>query len=211
VPRPRLLLADNHTLVAAGFKKLLEPRFNVVATVEDGLSLVRRALELRPDAVLADIAMPLLSGIEAARRIRKAAPQVKIIFVTIYRDPDYVEEALRAGASGYVLKQSPVPELAAAIREVLRGGTYVTSLLFRPGKGAASERLKSGKTSSALTPRQRQVLRLVAEGNSTKEIAAILNVSVKTVEFHKAAIVQKLELHGIAELTRYAIEHGIVI
>ena len=201
--RPRLLLADDHSLVVAGFKKLLEPEFEVIATVEDGHALVSRALELEPDVILLDISMPLLNGIEAALQIHKLRPKIKLIFVTMHSDPAYAAEAMRAGACGFILKRSAASELTAALQTVLAGGTYITPLIDAGGFAIADQ-------SSDLTPRQRQVLQLVAEGKSAKEIAAILNISLKTVEFHKAAIMNKLRLHSVAELTRYAIEHKII-
>ena len=201
--RPRLLLADDHSLVIAGFRKLLEPEFEVVATVDDGRALVSRAVELEPDVVLLDISMPLLNGIEAARQIRKLRPNIKLIFVTMHSDPNYAAEALRVGACGYVLKSSAASELSAALRAALEGGTYVTPLIATGGSPFSEQ-------SSVLTPRQREVLQLVAEGKSAKEIASILNISLKTVEFHKAAIMNKLRLRSVAELTRYAIEHKII-
>jgi DNA-binding NarL/FixJ family response regulator len=206
VRRPRLLLADDHSLVIAGLRKLLEPEFDVLATVEDGRTLVSRARELQPDAILLDISMPLLNGLEAARQIHKTEPGLKLVFLTMHADPDYVSEAFRAGASGYLLKRSAASELILALQEVLRGGTYITPLIAN----AAADRVFTNPPANWLTPRQREVLQLVAEGKSTKETAAILNVSIKTVEFHKAAIMHRLGLHSIAELTRYAIEHRII-
>lgn len=201
--RPRLLLADDHSLVIAGFKKLLEPEFEVVATVADGRALVNRAVELEPDVILLDVSMPLLNGIEAARQIHKLRPKIKLIFVTMHSDPAYVAEGFHAGASGFILKQSAASELGAALEAVLGGRTYLTPLI------AATE-LPTAEQPSPLTPRQREVLQLVAEGKSAKEIASILKISLKTVEFHKAAIANKLRLHTVAELTRYAIEHKII-
>jgi DNA-binding NarL/FixJ family response regulator len=204
VSRPRLLLADDHSLVIAGFKKLLEPEFEVVATVEDGRALVSRAVELEPDVILLDISMPLLNGLEAARQLHKLRPGIKLIFVTVHSEPDYAAEAFRAGASGYILKRSAATELVAAIRAVLSGRTYITSLISTTGLGPSP-----AEPASALTPRQREVLQLVAEGKSAKQIASILNISLKTVEFHKGVIMNKLRLHSVAELTKYAIEHKI--
>jgi DNA-binding NarL/FixJ family response regulator len=200
--RPRVLLADDHALVLAGFRKLLEPEFDIVGTVENGRALVDAAPELKPDVVLLDISMPLLNGIDAAARLRQILPGVRLIFITVHSDPDYVAEAFRVGASGYLLKRSAASELAAAIHQVLRGQLYLTPLVSsQPARGRAGLRL---------TPRQREVLQLVAEGHSTKEIAAGLKLSVKTVEFHKSALMQKLHLHTTAELTKYAIEHGLI-
>jgi len=209
--RPRLLLADDHTLVLEGLRKLLEGQFDLVEMVEDGRALLRKAPELKPDVVLLDISMPLLNGIDAARQLRKALPQTKIIFLTMHADPAYVTEAFRAGASGYLLKRSAASELVNAVHEVLRGRVYLTPLVARdmlrsvlgtaPGAAAGPTPLSS---------RQREILQLVAEGHTTKEIAGLLNVSVKTVEYHKARLMQRLALRTTAELTRYAIQHGLV-
>jgi len=209
--RPRLLLADDHTLVLEGLRKLLEPQFDLIETVEDGRALLRKAPELKPDVILLDISMPLLNGIDAARQLRRALPQTKIIFLTMHADRAYVTEAFRAGASGYLLKRSAASELVKAVQEVLRGGLYVTPLVARDmlrsvlwtpaGRSAAP---------ADLSPRQREVLQLVAEGHSSKEIAGLLNVSAKTVEYHKARLMERVGLRTTAELTRYAIQHRLV-
>jgi len=209
--RPRLLLADDHTLVLEGFRKLLESEFELVGAVEDGRALVAAAQKLRPDVILLDISMPLLNGIEAARQLKKLVPDTKLVFLTMHADPAYVTEAFRVGASGYLLKRSAASELVSAIQEVLKGRSYVTPLATKDMLETFLGRaLAPGKLPSELTPRQREVLQLVAEGHSTKEIAAILNLSVKTVEFHKARLMRQLSLRGTAELTKYAVQHGIV-
>ncbi len=200
--RVRLLLADDHALVAAGLRKLLEPEFEVAGTATDGRVLVSMAERLKPDVVLLDISLPLLNGIDAAKSLKEALPGVKIVFVTMHSDPDYVAEAFRAGGSGYVLKRSAASELVCAINEVLAGRVYMTPLVAAPPA--------FGKRTGDLTSRQREVLQLVAKGRSTKEIAAILHISVKTVEFHKSGISQKLAIHSTAELTKWAIDHGII-
>lgn len=200
--RARLLLADDHALVAAGLRKLLEPEFDVLGTAADGRALVAAAERLKPDLILLDISLPLLNGIDAARAVKKASPDVKIIFVTMHSDPNYVDEAFRAGGSGYVLKRSAASELVTAIGEVLAGRNYITPLV--------TAHPAPGRRTGELTPRQREVLQLVAEGRSTKEIAGILKISIKTVEFHKSGIMQKLSMHSTAELTRYAIDHGMI-
>jgi DNA-binding NarL/FixJ family response regulator len=209
--RPRLLLADDHTLVLEGFRKLLESEFDLVGAVEDGRALVAAAQKLRPDVILLDISMPLLNGIEAARQLKKLVPDTKLVFLTMHADPAYVTEAFRVGASGYLLKRSAASELVSAIHEVLKGRSYVTPLatkdMLDTFLGRAPE---PGRLSRDLTSRQREVLQLVAEGHSAKEIATILNVSVKTVEFHKARLMRQLSLRGTAELTKYAVQHGIV-
>jgi DNA-binding NarL/FixJ family response regulator len=209
--RPRLLLADDHTLVLEGFRRLLEPEFDVVGTVEDGQALLAAAETLQPDLVLVDVSMPGLNGIEVVRRLKKTAPRIKTIVVTMHTDPAYVTEAFRAGASGYLLKRSATDELVKAIHDVLQGRSYLTPLITKETLRSLIQRLGRRATgASVLTPRQRQVLKLVAEGCSAKEIATRLNVSVKTVEFHKARIMEQLDLHTTAELTKYAIASGLV-
>ena len=207
--KPRVLLADDHTLVVEGFRKLLEEEFDLVGTVEDGRALLKTATTLQPDVVLLDIAMPSLNGIEAARQLKKMMPEVKIIFVTMHADPAYVTEGFRAGASGYLLKRSAAAELVQAIQVVLKGQHYVTPLITMDLVRAFLEDSPEHQSKPApLTPRQREVLQLVAEGQSLKEIANMLKISVKTVEFHKAQIMEQLDLHTTAELTKYAIAHG---
>jgi len=209
--KTRLVIADDHTLVLEGLKRILESEFELVGTAENGRELLRICEELKPDVVLIDISMPLLNGIDAARQLLRTLPLTKIIFVTMHADSDYVAEAFRAGASGYLLKRSAATELVTAIHEVMKGRYYVTPLVTRealsPLFGGNSE---PRKLSSTLTSRQREVLQLVAEGRSVKEIAMILKVSAKTVEFHKAALMDRLDIHTTAELTRYAIGHGLV-
>jgi DNA-binding NarL/FixJ family response regulator len=209
--RPRLLLADDHTLVLEGLRKLLEPEFGPVETVEDGRALLRKAQQLKPDVVLLDISMPLLNGIDAARQLRKVLPETKIIFLTMHADPAYVTEAFRAGASGYLLKRSAASELLNAVREVLKGRSYVTPLvardMLRSVLEAPARRANSPKD---LSERQREILQLVAEGHPSKEIAGLLNISVKTIEYHKARLMERLGLRTTAELTKYAIQHGLV-
>jgi DNA-binding NarL/FixJ family response regulator len=184
----------------------------VVGMVEDGRSLVEAAKRLRPDVILLDISMPLLNGLEAARQLRILVPDCKLIFLTMHASPTYATEAFQLGASGYLLKRSAASELGLAIKSVLQGQHYLTPLLtkevldsvLKPSTGERGE-----AASTELTARQREVLQLVAEGHGTKEIATILNVSVKTVEFHKSRIMQHLDIHTTADLTKYAITHGI--
>jgi len=210
--RPRLLLADDHTLLLEGIRLLLEPEFDLVGCVEDGQALLAAAKILKPDIILLDISMPVLNGIDAAHRLRKLLPSAKVIFVTMHSDPDYVAEAFRAGASGYLLKRAAASELLTAIREVMKGNHYMSPLVTRNALEVLIASSKPGsKSSDRLTPRQREVLQLVAEGRSRKEIGAILNISVKTVEFHKAALMRLLQLRTVADFTRYAIEHGIIV
>jgi DNA-binding NarL/FixJ family response regulator len=212
MPRYRLILGDDHSLILEGLRSVLSAEFEVIGVASDGRELVRQVEQLQPDAVLLDISMPLLNGIEAARQIKKIAPKVKLLFVTQKPDREYVQITLEIGASGYVLKQAAASEVVGALREVLAGRFYVSPLLRQ---GIPEALLNPAQNPSelfgaALTPRQRQVLQLVAEGKSTKETAAILRISVKTVDFHKAGIMEEVGLRTTAELTRYAMEHGIV-
>lgn len=210
--RYRVLLADDHTLLLDGIRLMIEPEFELVASVEDGHALLEAATRLKPDLILLDIAMPVLNGIDAAYELRKLLPSSKLIMVTMHADADYVTEAFRAGVSGYVLKRSAGSELLNAMREVLRGNQYVSPLVTRD---ALDLLIRSSKRvgrfrGSSLTPRRRQILQLVAEGRNRKEIAAILGLSVKTVEFHKSVIARELNLRTHSDYTRYAIEHGII-
>ena len=210
--KPRVLMADDHSMILAGLRKLVEGECEVVGTVEDGRALVEAAQKLRPDLILLDISMPLLNGLEAARQLTKLVPESKLIILTMHASPTYATEAFQAGASGYLLKRSAASELSQAIQSVLQGRQYLTPLItkdvldsvFKPSTGE-----RGTPASTALTPRQREVLQLVAEGRGTKEIATILSVSVKTVEFHRFRIMQQLGIHTTADLTKYAITHGI--
>ena len=209
----RLLIADDHQLVADGLRKLLEPEFEVVATVTDGRAAIEAFERLRPELLLLDVGLPLLNGIEVARKTKSIAPHQKIVFVTMQTDRIYVEEAFRAGASGYVLKQAAPSELKEAIRTVLSGRFFVSPTI--PTKAGEvpfnASREPTSLFGGRLTARQREVLQLIAEGKAMKEIATILNISVRTVEFHKNGIMLQLGLNSIAELTRYALDHGIAI
>jgi DNA-binding NarL/FixJ family response regulator len=208
--KPRVLLADDHKIVVEGLKSLLEAEFQLVGTAEDGRSLVSAAAELRPDVIVADISMPLLNGIEAVRQIRKRDKQVKVVFLTMHPDVTYAASAFEAGASGYVLKHSAPSELVTAIHEVLRGHTYVTPMIAGELMGAYREGFAQKTAHVELTSRQREVLQLLAEGKSAKEIALILNISTRTVEFHKYRMMEDLGIKTVAELVRYALKHGIV-
>lgn len=209
----RLLLADDHALMLEGLSRLLAGEFEIVGTAADGRALVSEAERLRPDVVVLDIGMPELNGIEAARRLSKLLPATKIVFVTQQLDPAYVHAAFAAGAKAYVAKQSAAKELVDAIRRALYDRYYVTPLVG--DKAKEMSHLGSFKNPSeifgaSLTPRQREVLQLVAEGKTTKEISSALNISPKTVEFHRNSLMDELGVRTTAELTRYAISHGIV-
>jgi DNA-binding NarL/FixJ family response regulator len=209
--RTRLLMADDHTLVLEGISRLLENEFELVGTVEDGRALLRAAEQLRPDVILLDISMPLLNGIEACRQLVRSMPKVRVIFLTMHADVVYVEEALRAGGAGYLLKRSAASELSGAINEVMRGNRYVTPLIeWKESTTSVTRREANKKASDRLSPRQREVLQLVAEGRANKEIAALLHVSEKTVDFHKSSIKRELMLNTTAELTQFAIRHRII-
>jgi DNA-binding NarL/FixJ family response regulator len=209
--RPRVLLVDDHTLVLDGFRKLLEDRCEIVGVAEDGRTLLRMAQELQPDIITLDISMPQLNGVDAARKLRKIVPCSKLIFVTMHADPAYVNEAFKAGASGYLLKRSAGSELLQAIQSVMDGQCYVTHLV---AKGLVQSVITGGNPAvpqdKSLTARQREVLQLVAEGMTVKQIASTLSLSPKTVEFHKSQIMTQLDLHTTAELTKYALVHGLL-
>ncbi|HZI55912.1 MAG TPA: response regulator transcription factor [Verrucomicrobiae bacterium] len=212
----RILLADDHVLVAEGVQKLLEPEFELVGIVADGRSLVTAAAKLQPDIVVVDISLPLLNGLDASQQLKKNNPNLKIIVLTMHSEPNFVTQAFRVGVSGYVLKQSVGSELVQAIREVIKGRTFVSpmvaqSLVDQAVNPSTPSAPGDGKVGFAqtLSSRQREVLQLVAEGKATKEIASILNVSVKTVEFHKTRIMKELRLRTAAELTKYAIAAGL--
>lgn len=209
--KPKILLADDHTMFVEALQKVLEAEFDLVGSVEDGRALLDAAARLAPDVILLDLSMPLLNGIDAAQLLRRLVPDTKVVFLSMHGDPTYVTEAFRAGASGYVLKRASAAELIQAIRAALRGQLYVSPLL---AKGILDpllyQRTSPASAQATLTLRQREVLQLIAEGRSFKEISSILCISVKTVEFHRARIVKQLGAHTNAELTKYAMTHGLV-
>ena len=207
----RVLLADDHTLMLGGIHKILSTKVELVGSVRDGRALVKAVEDLRPDVVLLDISMPLLNGIDAARQIKKSHPQTKLIFLTMHADRDYVVEALRAGASGYLLKWSAEEELEAAIRTVIDGGIYLTTAL--PGDLSESilkRNVAQNESADKLSVREREVLQLVTEGRSAKEIADILHLSVKTIEFHKYRMMKRLGVHTTVELAKYAVQRQLL-
>jgi DNA-binding NarL/FixJ family response regulator len=201
----RIVIADDHLLMAQGLAKLLQEDFEVVSTVNNGRDLLAAAVEHRADLALMDVCMPGLTGMETARSLRSVAPQCKIILISMYRQAEFVREAFAAGASGYLLKSSASEELWKAIREVMLGNVYVSSCVTK-------DVLASFLTPppARLSPREREILALVAEGCSAKEIAARLHIAVKTAQFHRTNIMTKLGVHTTAELTKYALGHGIV-
>jgi DNA-binding NarL/FixJ family response regulator len=207
--KPRVLLADDHRMVAEGLKGLLTEEFELVGIVEDGRAMVAAARKLRPDVIVADISMPLLNGIDALTPLKQDNPDVRVVFLTMHRDAAYARRALEAGASGFVLKHSAPAELVLAVRAALQGRTFITPDLaaevFRTAKENNADPL------AALTPRQREILQRVAEGRSAKEIAAALGLSARTVEFHKYTLMEALGVENSAELIRFAIKHDLVL
>jgi len=205
----RVLLADDHALLLGAFEKLLTPEFDIVGLVSDGRALVAAAEKLKPDVVVLDISMPILNGIEAARQIKKKLRSVKLVFLTMNEDADVAAEAFRAGASAYLLKRSAASELATAIREAVHGRSYVTTLITEGLVGSLMN-VDERNTPSGLTARQREILQLLAEGRSMKEVAAVLDITARTVAFHKYRMMEQLKVKSTAELIQYAVKHHIV-
>jgi DNA-binding NarL/FixJ family response regulator len=208
---PRVVLADDHTIFTEGLKALLEPEFEIVATVDNGRDAIKAVRDVNPAVIVLDISMRQLNGIDTAREIRKFAPKVKIVFLTMHDELSYVQEAFGAGASGYVIKHSASIDLLLAIQRALSGRTYITPGIVENDvdallRGSRRRRAASPK----LTVRQREVLQLLAEGRSAKEAAAILNLSSRTVEFHKYRIMHQLGIQTSAQLTQFAIKHKII-
>jgi len=209
--RPRVLLADDHRLVAEGLRQLLTPEFDLVGVVEDGRALMQEAERLRPDVIVADITMPQLNGIDALEQLKKEDPRVRVVFLTMHREVAYARRALQAGALGYVLKHSAPEELVMAIHAALNGQKYISPAI-------AGEVLDSiqrdprlaGDPLASMTARQREILQLLAEGKSAKEAAAVLGISTRTVESHKYEMMRAADIHNTAELVHFAIKHGIV-
>jgi len=205
------LIADDHTLVAEAFKKLLESDYEVVATVSDGRALVRAAVELRPQLIIVDVAMPLLNGLDAGQQIKELTPAVKLVYLTMNPDADLAAEAFRRGASGYLLKTCAASELAIAVREVLKGKSYLSPMI---AKDTVDFLLRQDKKmieeADRLTERQREVLQLLAEGKCMKEVAAVLNITTRTVAFHKYRIMEVLDAKSSAELVQYAMRNHLI-
>ncbi|MDM0000761.1 response regulator transcription factor [Variovorax sp. J22P240] len=209
--KPRVLLADDHRIVAEGLKSLLADEFELAGIVEDGRALVQAAQELRPDVIVADISMPLLNGIEALARLKQQEPGVRVVFLTMHRDVAYARRALQAGAAGFVLKHSASAELVQAVHAALRGRIYVTpDLAGELMQASGQDAQRQADPIATLTPRQREILQLIAEGKSAKEVAAVLGLSARTVEDHKYRLMESLGIENSAELIHFAIKHGVV-
>lgn len=209
--RIRIILVDDHRLVRAGIRSLLEklPDIEVVAEASDGTEAIELISKHKPDVVLMDLAMPVLNGLEATRQLARELPEVRIIILSIYADEEHVYQALRAGATGYLLKGAAIQELEVAIRAVAKGETYLSPPVSKPLISAYIERTQAGRT-DRLSPRQVEVLQLIAQGKTTKEVALTLNVSVKTIETHRAALMTRLGVRDVAGLVRYAVRSGLV-
>jgi len=208
--RPRVLLADDHVLVAQALKALLAGEFDLVAVAEDGRAMVEAVTRLQPDVLVADISMPDLNGIDALPRVKAASPVTRVVFLTMHNDVSYARRALEAGASGYVLKHSAPEELILAVRSALQGRTFITPALAGRLLESIKQRPASADPVAALSPRQREILRLLASGLSAKQIAGVLDISHRTVEFHKYQAMDALDIKSNAELIHFAIKHGIV-
>jgi DNA-binding NarL/FixJ family response regulator len=207
--KPRIAIVDDHTLIAEACQKLLEPEGNVIGTFNDPRVFLAQAVALKPDVVILDISMPSLNGLDAARELRRLLPNVRIVMLTMNEDPDVAAEAFRAGASAYLLKRSLGAELSLAVREVMNQRYYITPLLTKDLVGSLVHE-HARKAVHQLTPRQREVLQLLAEGRSMKEAAALLNLSARTVAFHKYRMMEQLQVHSTAALIQIAVREGLV-
>lgn len=207
--KPRIILADDHTILLDALKNLVEPEFEVVALCSDGRELIKAAAELNPTVIVLDIGMPTMNGLSAGQRLKQILPAVKLVYLTMNQDPDMASEAFRLGASAYLLKTSAGSELIRALREVLRGGTYITPLMTEGMVGSFIQNFKRRKSTNHLTLRQKEVLQLLAEGRSMKEAAFILNVSPRTVAFHKYTMMDHLNIKSSAELIEYAMRSSL--
>jgi len=207
--RPKIILADDHTILLDALRNMVEPEFEVVALCSNGRELIKAAMEFNPVMIVLDIGMPMMNGLNAGQRLKQILPAVKLVYLTMNQDPDMASEAFRLGASAYLLKTSAGAELIRALREVLLGGTYVTPLMTEGMVGSFVQNLKSRKNTQQLTLRQREVLQLLAEGLSMKEAAYILNVSPRTVAFHKYTMMDHLNIKTSAELIEYAMKRSV--
>jgi DNA-binding NarL/FixJ family response regulator len=211
VTPPRIMLADDHTILLEAFRKLLEPRFEIVGMVSDGRALLDAAPSLKPDVIVVDVGMPLMNGLEAGLRLKEMMPSAKIIFLTMNDDPDLAVNAMRSGASAYLLKRSAASELIHAIQLSLKGKSYVTPQIARGMEKAFINNPNPKDRAKALTPRQREVVQLLAEGKSMKEVASVLNVTPRTVAFHKYRVMEELNLQSTAELVQFAMKSRILV
>lgn len=208
--RPRILLADDHRILLEALRSLLSDEFEVVDLAEDGRAMIAAARKLQPDLIVADIAMPHLNGIDALIQLRKSMPRIKTVFLTMHQEVAYACRALEAGAAGFLLKDAATAELVLAIRTALAGSIYITPALTGDLLRVMRARTRGDEPAAALTPRQREVLQLVAEGRSAKEIASDLVISTRTVEFHKYQMMESLGLHNSTELILFAVKHQLV-
>jgi DNA-binding NarL/FixJ family response regulator len=207
---PRVLLADDHTMLLDAFRRLLEPACEVVGVVSDGRALLEAAPRLKPDVIVADISMPLLNGLDACRQLQPRLPQTKWVFLTVNEDPDVAVAAFQMGCLGYLLKSSAASELFLAIKRAMLGEFYITPLLAKGVSLGVFLTRGSRPRTDSLTPRQREVLQLLAEGRLMKEAADILGMSPRTVAFHKYSIMNQLGIKSTAALVQYAVKHGLV-
>jgi DNA-binding NarL/FixJ family response regulator len=208
--RSRILIADDHTLIAELCKRLLEPEFEVVGTVINGRAMVRVATQLNPDVIVVDIAMPVLNGLDAGRQVKAALPLVKLVYLTMYTDPELALEAFDRGAAGYLLKTCAVTDMVTAVREVLRGNTYLSPSVKKAVARLRREQKKVTNEEEPLTERQREVLQLLAEGKVMKEVGAVLNMTTRTVSWHKYRIMDTLGVDSDAGLVRYAVRNHLI-
>ncbi len=208
--RPRLLLADDHLLLLEAFRSLLQDDFDIAGTVSDGAQLLDAAVRLTPDVIVTDVSMPHMSGIESARRLRDILPSARIVFLTVNEDPQLAAEAFRLGAFGWVLKSSPASELRQAVREALAGHHFLTSAVANGDRASLPPTAKGHTAAEELTPRERQVLSLLAHGKAMKQVAVELGITARTVAFHKYRIMDTLGIRTSAELVQFAVRHGIV-
>jgi DNA-binding NarL/FixJ family response regulator len=208
---PRVMVADDHTILAEAFRKLLEPHCEVVGTVSDGRALLETAKQLSPDVIVVDIAMPLMNGLEAGLRLKEQMPAVRLIFLTVNEDAELAAEAMRSGASGYLLKSCAATELIRAIQMAVKGKSYVTPQIARGMEKVFIKNPKLRPSAKVLTARQREVVMLLAEGKSMKQAASILNVTPRTVAFHKYRVMHQLNLETTAELIQFAIKSRILV
>jgi DNA-binding NarL/FixJ family response regulator len=210
MPRARVLVADDHTLFGSLLKDLLEPEYEVVGMVSNGRDLLKAAASLRPDVALVDISMPALNGLDAGRRLKQENPRIKLIYLTMNNNVEYAREALASGASAFVLKNSQSAEFLRAVRDALKGVSFIAPEIRQAMSETFVRDPKAVNRPQHLTDRQREVLQMLAEGRSLREIAGALQISYRTVRFHKVRIMEELGISKNAELVKYAMKHGII-